>query len=245
MGPFTAEERYQFDLQGYLVRRGALSQEHVDAANVAIDSMGLPPPHQELMSQRFTGHCAHEPLRALIDHPAVLHIAAELCGGQMRLDHTYGIHMSPGTSGLTLHGGSQPFDSAQYYVVDSGGIHCGLIAVQWALSDAWPGQGGFACIPGSHRASFDLPVSVDMDHPLVREVPLRRGDVVIFTEALTHATLPWMGADVRRTVLYKYSPGNSSWSNIPPLPPEVVAHLTPRQALMCQGPAVAHHRPVL
>jgi ectoine hydroxylase-related dioxygenase (phytanoyl-CoA dioxygenase family) len=245
LGPFTDEERYQFDLQGFLVRRGALSGSDVDAANRAIDAMALPSPGADIMSQRFTGHCAAPQLRALIDHPAVLHLVAELCGDTMRLDHTYGIHMRPGTSGLGLHGGSVPFDPAQYYVTDSAGIHCGLVAVQWSLGDAWPGQGGFACIPGSHRSAFALPRGVGLDHPMVREVPLRRGDMVIFTEALVHGTLPWTGTDDRRTVLYKYSPGNSSWTDNPALPPDVEAQLTPRQRLICSPPSVARKQRVL
>ena len=245
MGPFTDEERYLFDLQGFLVRRGALSPAEVDAANAAIDAMHLPRPGQEIMSQRFTGHCIHEPLRALIDHPAVLQIAAELCGGSVRLDHTYGIVMAPGTSGLGLHGGGVPWDPAQYYVVDAEGIHCGLIAVQWALGDAWPGHGGFCCIPGSHRGAFPMPDGIDMQHPAVREIPLQAGDMVVFTEALTHGTLPWQGPEDRRTVLYKYSPGSSAWGRDLPLSPEVMEVLTPRQRLLCQPPSVSHHQPVL
>jgi Phytanoyl-CoA dioxygenase (PhyH) len=167
-----------------------------------------------------------------------------LCGGGVRLDHTYGIHMAPGTDGLGLHGGGVPFDPAQYYLVDSNGIHCGLVATQWALRDAWPGEGGFTCVPGSHKAAFATPASVALTHPAVREIPLRAGDVVIFTEALTHGTLPWNGPIDRRTVLYKYSPGNSTWSDNPALPPDVIAQLTTRQRQMCAPPAVAYREAI-
>ena len=34
----------------------------------------------------------------------------------------------------------------------------------------------------------------------------------MFTEALTHGTLPWRGAEERRTLFYKYSPAPISWS---------------------------------
>ena len=38
----------------------------------------------------------------------------------------------------------------------------------------------------------------------------KAGTAVIFTEALTHGTMPWHG-DERRTVFYKYSPNSVSW----------------------------------
>ena len=41
---------------------------------------------------------------------------------------------------------------------------------------------------------------------------LKAGDALIFTEALIHGTLPWRGAHERRTLLYKYSPGHTSWA---------------------------------
>ena len=39
----------------------------------------------------------------------------------------------------------------------------------------------------------------------------KAGDVVIFTEALTHGTLPWRAGHPRRSILIKYSPGHLSW----------------------------------
>ena len=33
----------------------------------------------------------------------------------------------------------------------------------------------------------------------------------VFTEALTHGTLPWLGTE-RRTLFYKYSPCTLSWA---------------------------------
>ena len=64
--------------------------------------------------------------------------------------------MAPGTVGLGLHGGATPFDPAQYYVVNDGRLHCGLVAVQWCLVDHPPGS-GFVCVPGSHKAAFAPP----------------------------------------------------------------------------------------
>ena len=39
----------------------------------------------------------------------------------------------------------------------------------------------------------------------VLEVNGKAGDAVIFTETLTHGTLPWTAAHERRALLYKFS----------------------------------------
>src|SRR3954452_19343738 len=243
MGGLTEAERYAFDLRGYVVRRGVLTRSEVGALDAAVDALRLPPPGDTIQSQRFRDHLAASPaFVALLDHPAVLDVVIELCGPHARLDHAYGIVMAPGTSGLGLHGGAVPFDPAQYYVVDAGGMHCGLVGAQWSLSSGGPGDGGFCCVPGTHKARFEMPDPIPVE--LVVEVPLGAGDVVLFTEALTHGTLPWRGRGQRRTLLYKYSPGNSSWGKDEGLPPALAPLLSPRQRRLFEPPSVAYRRPL-
>ena len=244
-GPLTDLERYSFDLNGFMVRRNVLSSGEVRRLHIEIDALHLPPPSDGIMSQRFSGLIeAGGLLRDLVDDDAVLDVARELCGPAVRLDHAYGIVMAPGTAGLGLHGGGASFDAAQYYAFHGGRINTGLIAVQWAVSDHAPGEGGFCCIPGSHKANYPLPHGVDLNHELAMEVPLAPGDLVVFSEALTHGTLPWRAAHQRRSVLYKYSPGSSSWARQPACRPEVLADLTDRQRRLCLPPSVAEHPPV-
>jgi hypothetical protein len=240
----TEAERYSFDVRGYVVRRGVLSADEVRTLDAAVDALRLPPPGDTIQSQRFRDHLATSPaFVALLDHPAVFDVVTELCGPHARLDHAYGIVMAPGTSGLGLHGGAVPFDPAQYYLVDGDGLHCGLVGAQWSLSSGDLGDGGFCCVPGSHKASFAMPDPFPPD--LVVEVPLGAGDVVVFTEALTHGTLPWRGPGQRRTLLYKYSPGNSSWGKDEVLPPALAKMLSPRQRLLFEPPYVAYRQPVV
>jgi hypothetical protein len=244
VGPLTDLERYRFDLQGYLVRKATLDEATITELHHGVDRIAAKP-GTSITSQRFAGLLeAGGPFLALMDHDAVFDVVRELCGDQVRLDHAYGIAMAPGTSGLDLHGGAQPFDPAQFFVVDDGRIHTGLVAVQWALVDHRPGDGGFACIPGSHRSSFTMPAEVHLDHDLVVEVALDAGDVVLFSEALTHGTLPWRGLVERRSILMKYSPGNSSWAKDPACSPRAMRKMTERQKRLCQPPSVAYHQSV-
>ena len=79
------------------------------------------------------------------------------------------------------------------------------------------GDGGFACIPGSHKSHY-RPASevlrLEQDWGCVRQVEAPAGSVVFFNEALVHGTLPWQPAHrERRSVLFKYSPGYLSWGS--------------------------------
>jgi ectoine hydroxylase-related dioxygenase (phytanoyl-CoA dioxygenase family) len=47
----------------------------------------------------------------------------------------------------------------------------------------------------------------------VRQPAAKAGDLIIFTEALVHGTMAWTAAHERRALLYKYSPGHSSWAD--------------------------------
>ena len=135
-----------------------------------------PPPAPALDTQRFVGFLDGEQVfRDLLDHEAILEPILEMCGPKARLDHAYGIVMSPGTGGLGLHGGGTPHDPAQFYEVRGNHMYNGLVAVQWALVDHNRGDGGFCCVPGSHRANFPRPSG----HPAswVVEVPMMAGDV--------------------------------------------------------------------
>lgn len=244
--PFSDIERYHFDLYGYVVRRSALDQSEVSEALDGVGRMRLPAPGTSIQSQRFSGFLEGAQIfRDLLDHPAVLEPLIELCGPTVRLDHAYGIIMAPGTSGLGLHGGGTPHDPAQFYDVRGGRMRNGLVGVQWALVDHNPGDGGFCCVPGSHRANFPLPDGADPG--LVVTVPLQAGDVMFFTEGLTHGTTPWRAGHQRLALFYKYAPGHSAWgteyqSTMASLAGSGV--LTERQSRLMQPPAVYPHTPV-
>ena len=247
MSGLTERERYEFDLHGYIVRRGVLSANQVQALNIAVDLLSIPEPGEPIMSQRFSRYFASARcFRDLIDHEAVLDVMIELCGEYVRLDHAYGIVMNPGQTGLGLHGGGTPHDPAQYYEVRGGRMYNGLVAAQWALVDHRPGDGGFGCIPGSHRANFPLPAPVPDDW--IVQVPMQAGDLVIFTEALTHCTIPWKGATTRRSLFHKYAPGHLAWAkhygtDLGELAASGV--LTPRQQVLMDPPSVSPRQSLL
>jgi len=239
---FSDLQRYAFDIRGFLVIPGVLAPGEVDRLRAAVGVLGLSPAADDLASQRINDLLlAGQPFVDLLDHPQALSVLDEVHGPATRLDHAYAIRMAPATRGLGLHGGAVPWDPAQFYVHDQGRARLGLVTLSWALVDHPPGHGGFGCIPGSHRTGMPVPSGAE---GLVVEVPVRSGDLLVFTEALAHCTLAWQGPGERLAVLYKYSPGSSAWGDWQHLRPALELPLTDRQRLLLQPPSVGHFKPV-
>ena len=255
------EERYFFDLNGYLVVENALSSEEVAACNEAIDrnadrirerpeEQSLSGKSRTLRGQQGRGDLGGmltwprpwcQPFRDLLAHPNIVPYLNELLREGFRLDHVYGIIMRKGTEGHVLHGGGTTDDLTHFYQFHNGRMRCGLTVVAWMFTDCGPGDGGFACIPGSHKSNYPTPRDVallDRDIGVVRQVEAKAGSAVIFTEALTHGTMPWTAEHQRRSILYKYSPGPLTYSrvHVPEGVAEVLDEFTPRQRAVLEPP---------
>ncbi len=226
----TDDEKYLFDLTGYLVLRDVLTPEEVERCNAAIDkhvdrlqemeqSMAVGSKALEGTSHRrdLGGMLAWErpwcePFRALLVHPRVVPYLEVILGKGFRLDHGPGlIAMDTGCEGGTLHGGSvERPDLSEAYFFKNGRIYCGLTVVEYLLADEGPGDGGVAVVPGSHKANLACPREMNRGEKYrehVGEVNGRAGDVVIFTQTSTQGTLPREAGPQRRARLYKFSPG--------------------------------------
>lgn len=213
----TELERYLFDLQGFLVIENALNSEQIAALQAHLDRQIALQDNPQAPFLRFDGLLPWgQPFRELIDNRAIAPYLSELVGKEFRLDHDYVhiIRQGLGPIGCKLHGGGTPYDPCQYYLFNNGRIYNGLTAVAYELNDVHPGDGGFACIPGSHKSNLPLPEewrNLEFPPACVQAVTLKAGSAIIFTEALTHGTLPWRGKSERRTLFYKYSPFPSAW----------------------------------
>jgi hypothetical protein len=246
----TETERYIFDLNGYLVMPGALSSQEVDEINAVIDKVLPDWHVKAKAGHIVTGWDAEtmqdentdptmnavglyagrlldwgEPIRKLVGHETILPCMIEIIGPTLRLDHQYAILMrsKPATAGHYLHCGGTPYDPVHSYHFRNGRFFSGLTTVSYALTDVPEGAGGFCCIPGSHKSSVQRPrhfSDVSNSAECLVHVPLKRGDAVIFTEALTHGSLPWKTEDdrERRALLFKYCPGYMQWEKRPQLP---------------------------
>lgn len=211
-------ERYLFDLQGFIAVPNALTAAQLESLNTIWDERIAEESDAETTTQRWGGLLRWgQPYLDLIDNPRITPYLDEILGERFRLDHDYAdlIRSGKGPIGTRLHGGCTPFDPSQYYRFQEGKMYNGLTVVAYNLRDVNDGDGGFGCVPGSHKSNLRFPEEwkeLENFQPFMRAVTGPAGTAVIFTEALTHGTLPWKGAGERRTLFYKYSPHPISWS---------------------------------
>lgn len=235
---FTDQDLYLFDLRGFLVLRGVLAEAEIRELNQLLDRNLQAAPGQSLVSQVFNDYLAWgEEFRNLLDHQRVLPLLRQITDEHVRLDRYYGLHMAPGTTGVPLHGGAKDVeDQSEFYSFADGRMRNGITTVSWALTDMLAEHGGFACIPGSHKSSLSRPASLNEAESLVH-VPMRAGDVLIFTGAIAHSGTRWVGPHSRRSLLFKYAPRHIAWGRFYlSWPREMLDLLTPEQRQLFNPP---------
>ena len=237
----TPEEKFTFDLEGYIVIKNVLTPEEVAELNAIAD---------RVFTSKGEGGYRHAgkpsswapPYQALIDHPRVLPYLHELLGPKFRIDHDYCIFMTKGAKRGGLHGGETEREADHWYKYRDGTMRNGLSVLTYFLADAKAGDGGFACIPGSHKSNFVFNVPDDVrrfERPAhyVVQPEVEAGDALIFTEAVIHGTMPWTADHERRSLLYKYSPGHSAWAQTY-YNPDDYENLTEQQKRIMAPPSV-------
>jgi hypothetical protein len=245
-------QKYLFDLQGYLVIHDIISGDEIAELNRLIDVNYTSAPALETGEGRFgsSGACHEDgggllewgnPFCNLLDHPAVMPLLRFIIGDGFRIDHLYGIDQATGTGPKTrnLHGGGTPYVESEFYAFRDGTMYNGLTVVSWTLVDCGPKQGGFLCVPGSHKANYAMPPQIFHAHHNSECVVIpeaKAGSAIIFTEALSHGTAPWTADFNRRAILYKYDPSYLAYSARQAQPPSAV-ELTERQRLLFEPPS--------
>lgn len=238
----NAEEKYLFDLMGFLVVKQVLSRDEIRELNALLDEFDLWRKAESGREKALFNdpnfvtlgapHTWAEPFRRLLAHPRMLPYLLSLVGPKFRYDHGYALLMRAGSKQLGLHGGNTPWDPAQEYRFKDGEMLNGLLVMSFALSDASADDGGFAVVPGSHKANFPVPrrfIELQDTGPWVARVPVQAGDAILFSEACTHGTWPWRAKHERRSLLYKYAPGHVAWASPYPTPADAPGIAYPEQ----------------
>lgn len=237
----TEEDKFLFDLEGYLIIKNVLSPDEVFELNEYIDRDNRIEDHKR---PSLWG----KPFKQLIDHPRIFPYLIEFIGPTVRLDHDYAIFRTADEKKLVLHGGPGRRE-LYYYRYHNSVIRNGMSVVSYCLSDVNDGDGGFTCIPGSHKTNLldEIPEDIrnfERDVHYVVQPAAKAGDVILFTEALVHGTKPWRAKHQRRSLLYKYSPGYAAWNgNYPDI--SWYGELTERQKRLLQPPSIGGHLDVV
>ena len=149
----------------------------------------------------WTDHCRRwiNPANGLSIHENLLNVRGQ--GGYI------GIHC----------GGATPVCYMTFRQENTGEWLVGQINVISALRDIGPGDGATTLIPGSHKSAMRHPM-LNGQHQVYRsddaagnqvgmkELYLDAGDVLMFTDAITHGSAARTNPGYRRILLYRYSP---------------------------------------
>ena len=267
-------ERYHWDVFGYLIVRNVLTGDMIEAANRAIDlhrdqvewrpiqSAELPTMCGTAQA-RFEGmltwaqpYC--DPFRNMLAHPVVVDRLNVMCDPGFRLDHGPWVFVSEkGTEGLALHGSGEPHRPNVAYHHQNDKMYCGGVTVTWQLEATDGGDGGFICVPGSHKSKVAMPASVrtcEDDLGASAQPVMQAGDVLFFMDgAQTHGSQPWRGKNPRRSVLFKYAARSAARGGVasdvaPPQiywGPQLIDGMTEVQRAVMHGPTSGSNVPSL
>lgn len=181
----TEDERYLFDLNGFLIVRGVLTAEEVAAANRAIDNhahemversdgalrnavegtkfFGQGPGRMDLGQCLEWGREESRVFQSILAHPRLVPIFHGILGKGYRMDHLpLVLAQNKGSEGFQLHGGTIDCGSGEYnphlaYHCHHGTIRSSLLGCNVILEDHNLGDGGFCIVPGSHKSNFKMP----------------------------------------------------------------------------------------
>ena len=128
----TDEERFRFDLTGFLVRPAILTADEVKEIREQIylikhDPESLPPEHRDVPGG---------PSSVLIDHPAVVDVIEEIISKDFRLENCSCVWRNKGEAHGELHGGGpRQIDPIFGYRVQRDQIYAGMVRVIFEFTD--------------------------------------------------------------------------------------------------------------
>lgn len=236
----TEEERFRFDLTGFLVRPAILSAdqvaaivEHID--RIQHDPQSLPPAERDVPGG---------PSSALIDHPQVVDVLSEIIGPDIRLENCTCIWRTKGQRHGELHGGGpQQADPIFGYRVKNGRIHAGMVRVIFELTDIAMEDQSTHFLIGSHKAEFPvhedhLSLAEGERSPYLTSYTCPAGSAIFFTENVCHAGPVWQRDTPRVAVLNAYSHLATHWHRLK-TPPAVIDGLPREKQAYFRQPWVA------
>lgn len=213
--PISASEREQFDRDGFIVIRGALTPDEVNHYAGALDRVYA---SAVAAGQLMDGASMHRlsavancpEAAALVDHPATFRYVWSLLGWNIHVYHSHGdVHPKlparrPFRFEWHQDGGRQNRE-----IETDPRPRLSVKLAYWLSDVSEPGRGNFKVVPGSHRTNWIAgPPRRDMPWPDPAgaiEVTAAPGDVVLFDRRLWHARSDNYSAHTRKAMFFGYT----------------------------------------
>lgn len=255
----TQMEEFLFDLQGYIVLKGAVSKDQLQRLNERADELL----EAETEDDGWIGYVQRhgystvdginfqniveggEVFEELIDNPNWLPHAKRFVGEYdgLFIDECF-LNVRGAGEGLYMHSGGWERRQRTQFEFQNGKFHCGMINMLTALEDIGPGDGATTVVPGTHKSNVQhpevsWPVMNETGEPAknVRnmiEVHLEAGDTLLFVDSLCHGAVARINSGQRRIVVYRYGPGWSSTRLGYQPSDDLLARLTPERRKLLQ-----------
>lgn len=239
----TDEEKFRFDLTGFLVRPAIISKNEVNDIvdqldRIRNDRESLPPEHRAVPGG---------PSSVLIDHPEVIDVLHEIIGPDIRMESTFSVWRKKGQEHGGLHGGGpRQGDPIFGYRVNNGRIHAGMVRVVFELTDISKGDGATHFIVGSHKSNFPMhsdhmSLEPEKRSPFLMTYECPAGSAIFFTENLCHAGPVWQRETPRIAILNAYAHLATHWHRLR-IPPAVLNGLPKEKQAYFREPWIADFR---
>ena len=240
----TDEEKFRFDLTGFLVRPSILTQEETQAIIDQIDQIkhepdSLPPEHRSVPGGASS---------VLIDHPKVIEVLHEIIGPEIRMEGCFCVWRKKGEAhGGGLHGGGpSQIDPIFGYRFQNGRIHAGMVRVVFELTDVKQEDGATHFIAGSHKSNLPmhsghLSMEPGERSPFLMGYECPAGSAIFFTENLCHVGPEWTRETPRVAVLHAYAHLATHWHRFN-VAPEVLESLSREKQAYFREPWIADFR---
>ena len=223
----TEEEKWHFDLQGFLHLRGVIEPDRLrrmlDVTDrwLTVDETEIPAPVLRHRQEPYKTHLDHiqyghrlfQDLNADLE---IIRVVAGLTMGAPRLFHCNFTKMDRAAPGDEDRQGYHRDDSGfkfppgfrnphNDYQAAGGEIYCSHLATWVALADVPEGT-GFSLVPGSHKSAFAAPDGLKVGHhpPVSITVPMDAGDVLVFSTHLLHDAAVWTEDYPRMNIFQRY-----------------------------------------
>ncbi len=256
--PMTEEQKFFFDLRGWILLPAILSDEEIQVMKAEAYSVEQPDSGQVINPVTYQGA-----LQRLLDHPAIVGVLSEILSEEPYLsDDYYGFRCEnsfiairrPGWSKTQRGDGGLPHvvrppqqANAMRYQVAGNKIFAGLTRVAWELEEVEAGQGGTSFLSGSHKAHFDYggpdrnrsnisdSPGEDSIRAMMDDYSCPAGSAVIFTESLLHAANDWTNPDNPRCAVFNcYNSLWAQWHRLN-LAHEVIEAMPPKRRTLFRG----------
>jgi len=199
----TEEQKFLFDLKGYLVIPDVFNEDEVQAMKEQIHKIKHEPEKLAPQERTVPGGASE----VILSNPVIKGALNGVNGSDLRLDNQFVIWRNHGERNQAPHNGGPMRSPHFHYHFTDGRIYSALTRIVVELNPVKLGEGGTVFLAGSHKANFHIPESLkklrdDNYEPYFEGYEANPGSIVIFSENTCHAGPVWRNPNQPRVSIF-------------------------------------------